>query len=201
MSTYLPHFCFYAYHIRFTQSSQTGAPLRPILASTGSYNHERAKWLSEILSPLREHSFNLKDTFQFIEKMKDVSLKNSFFWCSQSIYQYPATVHNPTDFGKIFSDGVETFHKLNKRRFKTLLNWAASNTTLQFGEGYYKQIDGVAMGSPIAPMMADIFMNHVLDKALEQSHESNKHTTLFQFVDDQFLLFPNEESAQQFLKL
>jgi len=49
-------------------------------------------------------------------------------------------------------------------------------------------------------MIADIFMNHVLDKALEQSHESNKPITLFHFVDDLFLLFPNEESAQQFFK-
>ena len=44
--------------------------IRPILASTGSFNHECAKWLSHILSPFRSHSTNLKDTFSFIDKVK-----------------------------------------------------------------------------------------------------------------------------------
>jgi len=30
----------------------------------------------------------------------------------------------------IFKDGVESFHQLNKRRLRTLLNWAASSTIL-----------------------------------------------------------------------
>ena len=38
-------------------------PLRPILSSTGSYNHECATWLSEILTPLRDHPSSLKDTY------------------------------------------------------------------------------------------------------------------------------------------
>ena len=54
-----------------------GIPLRIILASTGSFNHECAKWLSDILSPLRFHSTNLKDTFSFIDEVKNLSLNDS----------------------------------------------------------------------------------------------------------------------------
>ena len=32
----------------------------------------------------------------------------------------------------IFKDNIETFHNLNKRRLKTVINRAASSTTLQF---------------------------------------------------------------------
>ena len=44
-----------------------------------------------------------------------------------------------------------------------MLNSTCKNTLLQFNEKYYTQVDGVAMGSPIAPMMADVFMNWLID--------------------------------------
>jgi len=42
---------------------------------------------------------------------------------------------------------------------RKILNWTCKNTVLQFNEKYYTQVDGVAMGSSIAPLMADVFMN------------------------------------------
>ena len=41
-------------------------PMRPILSSIGSYKHECAAWLSEILTPLRQHTSVVKDTFDFL---------------------------------------------------------------------------------------------------------------------------------------
>ena len=46
-------------------------PPRPILSATGSCNQECAKWLSQNLGFLREHPTNLKDSFTFINNMKD----------------------------------------------------------------------------------------------------------------------------------
>ena len=46
--------------------------------------------------------------------------------------------------------------------FKRSLDWCLRNNTFVFDGKYYVQIDGVAMGSPLAPILADIFMNHVL---------------------------------------
>jgi len=43
-------------------------------------------------------------------------------------------------------------------------NWRVS--TFQFNGRFYPQVDGVAMGSPIAPLMADVCMNYVIDQAL-----------------------------------
>jgi len=55
------------------------------------------------------------------------------------------------------------------------------------------------MGLPIAPLLADVFMNYVLDKALALLLEQDKPTRLFCYVDDLFLTFPNECAAQRFL--
>jgi len=47
---------------------------------SGSFNHECAKWLSDILAPLREHPSNLKDMFQFSSEIKDQSLEDSIMY-------------------------------------------------------------------------------------------------------------------------
>ena len=177
-----------------------GTPLRPNLASTGSFNHECAKWLSDVLSPLRSDSTNLKDTFSFIDKVKNFSLNDSVMYSFDVVSLFtniPLQFTLQLILDTIFKDNIETFHNLNKRRLKTLLNWAASSTTLQFQGKYYKQVDRIAMGSPIALMLADVFMNHVIEEALSASQQ-NRPTLLLRYVDDLFLVFSNDEEAQSF---
>ena len=48
----------------------------------------------------------------------------------------------------------------------------------QFQKKCFKQEDGVAMGSPIAPMLADVFMNYVIEGALSASQQ-NRTIVLF----------------------
>ena len=56
----------------------------------------------------------------------------------------------------------------------------------------YEQIDGVGMGSPIAPAFADIFMNYVIEKTKEFNMLPD---VFFRYVDDCFAVFPDFESA------
>ena len=50
--------------------------MRSILNSVRSYNHECAKWLFEILTPLRHHFSTVKDTFEFLHRLQDISIDN-----------------------------------------------------------------------------------------------------------------------------
>ena len=97
----------------------------------------------------------------------------------------------------IFKANIETFHNLNKWRLKILLNWAVSSTTLQFQGKYYKQVDGIAMRSSLAPMLANVFKNYVTEEALSASQQ-NRPMVLLKYVDDIFLIFSNDEEAQSF---
>ena len=75
---------------------------------------------------------------------------------------------------------------MNERQFRKLLNWTCKTTTLQFDEKFYHQIDGMAMGSPLALAMADIFMNWLLETP---AAKSNHQFTVHRYVDDLFLTF------------
>ena len=47
---------------------------------------------------------------------------------------------------------------IRKHDFCNLLNIATKETFFMFNTKYYKQVDGVAMGSPMNPALANIFM-------------------------------------------
>ena len=47
---------------------------------------------------------------------------------------------------------------ITKKELKVLLLFATSQTDSLFNGKFYNEIDGVAMGSPLAPVLANIFM-------------------------------------------
>ena len=53
------------------------------------------------------------------------------------------------------------------------------------------------MGSPIALMLADVFMNYVIEEAFSASQQ-NWSTVLLRYVDDLFFVFLSDEEAQSF---
>ena len=48
-----------------------------------------------------------------------------------------------------------------------LLSFCLSNTYFVFQEAFYEQTKGAAMGSPISPLVANIFMKAFENKAIE----------------------------------
>ena len=52
--------------------------LQPIASSAGTYNYNFAKYLCNLLSPHLPEQYCMKDTFTFVEELKQVSLVNKF---------------------------------------------------------------------------------------------------------------------------
>ena len=55
------------------------------------------------------------------------------------------------------------------------------------------------MGSPIGSLMADVIMNHVVDKALDLTPPSHRPNFFCRYVDNCFATFPNPTSMDLFL--
>ena len=53
------------------------------------------------------------------------------------------------------------------------------------------------MESPIVPLLADVFINYVVEEALS-ALQQNRLTVLRRYVDDLFLVFSSDEEAQSF---
>ena len=58
--------------------------------------------------------------------------------------------------------------QLQKHQLTDLLEIATTNQLFQFNGELYEQTDGVAMGSPLGPLLANVFMCHI-ENQLEQN--------------------------------
>ena len=83
---------------------------------------------------------------------------------------------------------------ISKRDLKKLFVFATSESHFSFKNRIYDQIDGVAMGSPLGPVLANLFMGFH-----EGKFEGSKPIFYRRFVDDIFCLFENESEANEFL--
>ena len=73
-----------------------------------------------------------------------------------------------------------------------------SESLVLFHREFYKQIDGVAMGSPLGPTLANIFLCFHEQIWLDNCPAEFKPVIYRTFVDDTFLLFRSKEHIENF---
>ena len=74
----------------------------------------------------------------------------------------------------------------------SLLEFCLTHTYFLFQGKYYEQVQGAAMGSPISPLIANIFMEEFEVKALQSF--PNPPSLWLRFVDDTFVINKAEHS-------
>jgi len=65
-----------------------------------------------------------------------------------------------------------------------------------FDGQFYEQTDGVAMGSPLSPVIANFFMEDCEKNAIEQA--THKPACWFRYVDDTFVIWPHGQEKLNF---
>ena len=94
----------------------------------------------------------------------------------------------------------ENTPKVPKDVFRNLLTVATKESLFMFNNKFYKQIDGVAMGSPLGPALANIFMCNFENKWLKDCPHSLKPVVYRRYVDDIFVLFSSLDQTEKFKK-
>ena len=67
-----------------------------------------------------------------------------------------------------------------------------------FNGKYYVQCDGVAMGSPLGPTLANIFLCHWEEIWLDKCPLQFKPLFYRRYIDDTFLLFSSNDKVKKF---
>ena len=83
--------------------------------------------------------------------------------------------------------------KLRRANLTKLFFFATAQTHFSFLGNFYDQIDGVAMGSPLAPVLANLFMGHHEKRWLENYNSGIEFYR--RYVDDTFTLFNTEQDG------
>ena len=177
-------------------------PLRPILSAIGTHVYNLSKFLVPLLDHLAYGCKTVKDTFQFVSEITDFENANSYTMASFDVTSLFTNI--PLDetiniiLDLLFTNENDKFHNFSKPQFKKLLDMAVKENIFLFNEELFTQTDGVAMGSPLGPTLANIFMSYYEDKWLSNCPNDFKPILYKRYVDDSFLLFKDESHIAKF---
>jgi len=166
---------------------KTNIPLRPIISTTATYNYQLSKHLTKILSEVRKKppSF-IKDSFELMKKITKLESNNNEILISfdiDNLYtNVPVLEAIETALDLLYKNEKNLNCPYDRSQFKKLLEFSCINVPFRFYNDNYIQTDGVAMGSPIAPILADIFISKLEEKL--NRFTTNKPKIWYRYVDD-----------------
>ena len=144
--------------------------LKPLVGKISSFVKDSASWIQEI-------SNETLDENDILVSFDVVSLYTKI----------PVT------------DAIETIKELTNEETAKLVEVCLRSTYFTFREEFYEQIEGVAMGSPLSPIVANLYMESFERRALDLSPLNPK--TWKCYVDDTDVVWPHRRrSLAQFLE-
>ena len=168
----------------------------------GSPQHRLAKWLISILEPIRLKfsKFTVNDSFSYVEFIREYKeIETECYMCSYDIKSLFTNV--PLD--EVLTICMEQLYKpdltpptIPPDVLKELLDMATHGVQFSFNEVMFQQDDGVAMGSPLGPILANIFVGYHEQRLLEKC---KLPMTYRRYVDDTFAIFSNKQQSVEFL--
>ena len=168
------------------KSSTEIPPFRPIVSSINTYNYRLAKYLCTLLKPHLPTTYTISDTFSFVQELGTINLSNKFMVSFDVASLFTnILLKESIDLAVSYITEGNASLRFSKAELTKLFSIATSQTHFLFNGKVFDQIDGVAMGSPLAPVLANLFLGHYENIWLNKYHGPS---VLFyrRYVDDTF---------------
>ena len=178
-------------------SSDSFPKLHPIVLSIGTFNLTR--FLYDLLSPLVPTDYSCKDTLSFVSQIKNANLSKKFlvsYDITSLFTNIPLQETIDLSINLLFNHNPNL--NINRKELKIFFLFATSKTHFIFNSKFYNQFDGVVMASPLAPVLANIFMGSHESKWLNE-YNLNKPKFYLKYVDDILAAFDNQKGISKFL--
>ena len=179
-------------------SSDSFPKLCPILSSIGTFNCNLVRFLCDLLSLLVPNDYSCKATFSFPSQIKNGNLSKKFlisYDVTSLFTNIPLQETIDIAINLIFNPNPNL--NITRKELKKRFLFTTSQIHFIFSSKFYNQIDGVAMGSPLAPVLANIFMGFHESKWLNK-YNLNKPKFYLRYVDDILAAFYNEQDSLNF---
>ncbi|XP_012811622.2 uncharacterized protein LOC105946468, partial [Xenopus tropicalis] len=177
-----------------------GAPLRTIVSSINSVTYSIAKYLANILAPLVGKTVHhIQNAKEFVTNIQGVKLEAEETMVSYDVTSLftciPTTEATETVRNRLQKENtLSSRTKLSPNQVCLLLDLCLNTTNFKYKDQFYRQKHGCAMGSPVSPIVANLYMEEVERKAL-LTFNGTTPSHWFRYVDDTWVKIRSNEVA------
>jgi hypothetical protein len=159
---------------------KNGVPLRSIVSTIGAPTYRLAQPLAVCLE-LGDSPHHVRNSMDFIDTIRTLRTGPRDILVSFHI----VSVFTMVPIGEALRLLSRHFDEAILRLFRHVL----TSSFFSFNGQFYEQTDGVAMGSPLSPVIANYFMEYFEEMALESA--TYKPLCWFRYVDGTFVIWPH----------
>ena len=182
-------------------------PFRPIVSGCDSCCEKISNLADYHLKPLTKLNVSyVKDTTDFVRKIKDVECNENAIVVSADVSALYTVIDHEEGIDACY-EMLEKRSDFEKRKMPTeylrqLLSLILKSNCFTFLGKYYHQVTGTAMGTPMAPGYANLYMGKV-ERELLQQYESEtglRPAVWLRYLDDIFFVWLHgEEELRKFI--
>lgn len=179
-----------------------GDTVRPIISAPGTMTYFASVHINKLLTPILKLLPTIcpssKSVLDEIRRDNPTRLlqRNSVILTADVNSLYPSI---PIDAGIQAVNELLTYLTCDNKFIQyvcEMLNWILRHNYCTFNNEFFLQILGTAMGTPVAPTYAQIFLYMI-----ERKHLNTFFCTLYKrYIDDIFALFESRQHAIDFVK-
>lgn len=166
-------------------------PLRPIVSFINAPTYNLCKFLANIINQINFQSpFSIKNSFDFVENIQKKIVPENNVLVSFDVNSLFTNIPSHLVLELISKNWtkLQPFTSISKHSFIELVKLCTDMGYFVHDNTYYKQIFGIAMGSPIAPALAELVMDDLL--AFVTDKLDFELPFLYKYVDDIITILP-----------
>ncbi len=136
-----------------------GRPLRPVVSTIQSPTYKLSKMLASILTKaIGKSRYHVKDSWEFAEFIRKQTIPNGHKMVSLDAKSLFTNVAKSLSMAAIRKRWwtIKPHTKLTQKQFIEAVSLVFDFSYFRYGDRFYKQFFGVAMGNPISGFLADI---------------------------------------------
>lgn len=168
---------------------KNGVPLRPVTSYVKAPTASLSRFLANILQNIRNDDMNIPSAQVLKERISDLRLDDDHIMVSfdaVSLFtSIPASLTIQL-IKKRWVDLKNIWTGIDEELFFKMLTYCLEKGYCQFDGSYYSQIEGLPMGSPLSPVLADIVLDELF--ILTKQHFQDSIIFMTKYVDDSLFI-------------